>query len=197
VIQEIVPYAYLLSAVLLIVGMKNLGSPKTAPRGNQIAAIGMAVAVVATLLMNEVVSFTVIIAGIVVGSAIGAVLATRIQMTAMPQMVALLNGFGGGASALVATAELLNYARADSEPTGIVPLAIVIGVLIGAITFTGSLVAFGKLQELLSGSAVTYPGQQIVNGLLAITTIALGVLVVMDPLVLGPYWGRTGTARRP
>jgi NAD(P) transhydrogenase subunit beta len=192
VIQEIVPYAYLLSAVLLIVGMKNLGSPKTAPRGNQIAAIGMAVAVVATLLMNEVVSFTVIIAGIVVGSAIGAVLATRIQMTAMPQMVALLNGFGGVASALVATAELLNYARADSEPTGIVPLAIVIGVLIGAITFTGSLVAFGKLQELLSGSAVTYPGQQIVNGLLAITTIALGVLVVMDPLVLGPYWGLVG-----
>ncbi len=188
-IQEIIPYAYLLAAVLLIVGMKNLGSPKTAPRGNQIAATGMAVAIIATLVMNEVVSFTVIIAGVVVGSAIGAVLATRIQMTAMPQMVALLNGFGGGASALVATAELLNYVRADSEPTGIVPLAIVLGVLIGAITFTGSLIAFGKLQELVTGAAVTYPGQQIVNGLLAITTIALGVLVVMDPLVLGPYWG--------
>jgi len=192
VIQEIVPYAYLVAAVLLILGMRYLGSPKTAPRGNQIAAIGMAVAVVATLLMKEVVSFTVIVAGVVVGSAIGALLATRIQMTAMPQMVALLNGFGGGASALVATAELLNYARDGAEPTGIVPLAIVLGVLIGAVTFTGSLVAFGKLQELITGAAVVYPGQQIVNGLLAALTIGLGAMVVMDPLVLGPYWGLVG-----
>ena len=191
-IQEIVPYAYLVAAVLLILGMRYLGSPKTAPRGNQIAAIGMAVAVVATLLMKEVVSFTVIVAGVVVGSAIGALLATRIQMTAMPQMVALLNGFGGGASALVATAELLNYARDGAEPTGIVPLAIVLGVLIGAVTFTGSLVAFGKLQELITGAAVVYPGQQIVNGLLAALTIGLGAMVVMDPLVLGPYWGLVG-----
>jgi NAD(P) transhydrogenase subunit beta len=189
VIQEIVPYAYLVSAVMLILGMRYLGSPKTAPRGNQIAAVGMLVAIVATLLMKEVVSFGLIIGRVVVGSALGAVLATRIQMTAMPQMVALLNGFGGGASTLVATAELLNYAHLGSEPTGIVPVAIVLGSLIGAITFTGSLVAFGKLQELVTGAAVVYPGQQIVNGLLALTTIGLGVLVVMDPLALGPYWG--------
>ena len=190
--QELVPYAYLVSAILLILGMRYLGSPKTAPRGNKIAALGMLIAVVATLLLKEVVSFTTIVAGVVVGSAIGVVLATRIQMTAMPQMVALLNGFGGGASALVASAELLNYARLGSEPTGIVPIAIVLGVLIGAITFTGSLVAFAKLQELVSGAAVVYPGQQVVNGLLAALTIGLGVLVVMDPLVLGPYWGLVG-----
>jgi len=186
--EQLVQFAYLAAAVLLILGMRYLGSPKTAPMGNWIAATGMGIAVVATLFLKEVASFGVILAGVVVGSGIGVVLALRIQMTAMPQMVALLNGFGGGASALVASAELLVYARAGEEPTGIVPVAMVLGVLIGALTFTGSLVAFGKLQELLTSAAVTYPGQQFVNGLLALVTVGLGVAVVADPLVLGPYW---------
>jgi NAD(P) transhydrogenase subunit beta len=193
-VNQVVQFAYLFAAVLLIVGMRNLASPKTAPRGNLIAASGMAVAIVATLLMQGVVDYLTILAGVVVGSAIGVVLATRIQMTAMPQMVALLNGFGGGASALVASAELLSYFRAGEEPTGIVPLAIVLGVLIGGITFTGSLVAFGKLQELVTGAAVVYPGQQIVNGLLALVTIGLCAMVVADPLALGPYYGLTALA---
>ena len=96
---DFVQYAYLLSAVLLILGMRNLGSPKTAPCGNLLASLGMAVAVVATLLIQEVVSYWTVFAGMLVGSAIGLLLALRIQMTAMPQMVALLNGFGGAASA--------------------------------------------------------------------------------------------------
>jgi NAD(P) transhydrogenase subunit beta len=186
---QLIQFAYLVSAVLLIVGMQNLASPKTAPRGNLIAAVGMGVAIVATLLVQGVVSYVTILAGVVLGTTIGAILATRIQMTAMPQMVALLNGFGGGASALVASAELLSYMRASEEPTGIVPLAIVLGVLIGGITFTGSLVAFGKLQELVTGAAVVYPGQQFVNGLLGLLTIGLAAMVVMNPLVLGPYFG--------
>jgi len=191
---QLIQFAYLASAVLLIVGMRNLGSPKTAPRGNWIAASGLLVAVVATLLVQGVVSYGTILAGIVVGSAIGVVLATRIQMTAMPQMVALLNGFGGGASALVASAELLSYVRVGEEPTGIVPLAIVLGVLIGGLTFTGSLVAFAKLQELVSGAAVVYPGQQFVNGLLALTTLGLGAAMVMNPLGLDPYFGMVALA---
>jgi NAD(P) transhydrogenase subunit beta len=189
VTSQLVQFAYLAAAVLLIVGMRNLASPKTAPRGNWIAATGMFVAIVATLLVQGVVSYGTILAGVVVGAAIGAVLATRIQMTAMPQMVALLNGFGGGASALVASAELLNYVRGGEEPTGVVPLAIVLGVLIGGITFTGSLVAFAKLQELVSGAAVVYPGQQFVNGLLGLATLGLGAAVVMNPLGLEPYFG--------
>ncbi|MGH0031282.1 MAG: NAD(P)(+) transhydrogenase (Re/Si-specific) subunit beta [Myxococcota bacterium] len=187
--NEIIQFAYLLAAVLLIQGMRFLASPKTAPRGNLIAATGMGIAVVATLLMQGVVSYVGVFAGIVVGSAVGAVMALRVQMTAMPQMVALLNGFGGAASALVASAELFNYVRAGEDPTGIVPLAIVLSVLIGALTFTGSLVAFGKLQELITGSAVVYPGQQIVNGLLGLGTIGLCVMMTMDPLALGPYYG--------
>jgi NAD(P) transhydrogenase subunit beta len=188
-VTELVQFAYLASAVLFILGMRMLGSPKTAPRGNLIAAVGMGVAIVATLLIRGVVGYGTILAGMVVGSGIGWVLAVRIQMTAMPQMVALLNGFGGGASMLVATAELLGYARAGTEPVGVVPFAIVAGTLIGGITFTGSIVAFAKLQELVRGQAVVYPGQQIVNGLLGVLTIGLCATSVMDPLVLGPYWG--------
>jgi len=184
-----IQFSYLAAAVLLIMGLRMLGSPKTAPRGNIIAAIGMLVAIVATLLMKQVVSYTVIIAGVVVGSAIGGLLATRIQMTAMPQMVALLNGFGGGASTLVASAELLNYARRGESPEGIVPTAIVLGALIGGLTFTGSLIAFAKLQELMRGAPLVYPGQRVVNALLGALTVGLGIAVVLDPANLPIYGG--------
>jgi len=187
-VNEIIQYAYLVSAVLLIVGMRNLASPKTAPRGNKIASIGMGVAIVATLLMYEVVSYTTVFAGMIVGGGIGAVLALRIQMTAMPQMVALLNGFGGGASALVASAELLNYVRADNEPTNVVNVAIILGAFIGALTFTGSIIAFAKLQELMKGAAVVYTGQQVVNAVLTLAAIGLGVAVFMQPFELTPYY---------
>ena len=186
--DQIVQFAYLAAAVLLIVGMRQLASPKSAPRGNITASVGMAVAIVATLLMAQVVSYAVILAGMVVGSAIGAALATRIQMTAMPQMVALLNGFGGGASALVASAELLTYVRGGEEPTGIVPFAIVLGLLIGSLTFTGSIIAFAKLQELMRGAPILYPGQQVVNGLLGVGTLVVGAMIVTNPLELGPFW---------
>jgi len=181
--------AYLVAAVLFILGLSNLSSPRTAPRGNWMAAVGMLIAVVATLLERQVIDFTVIAAGIAVGTAIGIVLAMRIAMTAMPQMVALLNGFGGAASVLVATAELLStLERTGQPPTGIVPLAIVLSVLIGAVTFTGSLVAFAKLQELVRGAAVTYPLQQFSNALIALSAIGLAVVSVMDPTNLSAFW---------
>ena len=186
-IETLIPYAYLLAASLFILGLQGLSSPKTAPRGNWMAAVGMLIAVVAALVDRSVVNYVVILAGIVVGSGIGAVLALRIQMTAMPQMVALLNGFGGGASTLVASAELLNYARAGSEPTDMVSVAVVLGALIGAVTLTGSLIAFAKLQEMISGAAVTYPLQKTGNALFGLATLALGVAIVIDPLHLELY----------
>ena len=187
--SQFIQFAYLGAAVLLVLGMRALSSPKTAPRGNLTAAVGMLLAIVATLLNAGVVDYAVIFAGIVVGSAIGALLATRIQMTAMPQMVALLNGFGGGASTLVAMAELLKYTRSGVEPTGIIPIAIVLSALIGAVTFTGSVIAFAKLQELMRGAPLTYPGQQFVNGALGIATLALVVALLMSPLELPYFWG--------
>jgi NAD(P) transhydrogenase subunit beta len=194
VTDHIIQYAYLAAAVLLIVGMRQLSSPKTAPRGNLTAAFGMLVAIVATLKLvtGGALGYGTVLAGVVVGGGIGAVLALRIQMTAMPQMVALLNGFGGGASALVASAELLNYARTGDEPTNLVTIAIILGALIGALTFTGSVIAFAKLQELMKGAPVLYAGQQVVNGLLVLAAIGLGVVIFLQPHELLPYWGLAG-----
>jgi NAD(P) transhydrogenase subunit beta len=176
---NLIQAAYLAAAILFILGLKGLSSPKTAVRGNQMAAVGMLIAIVATLLVSDVVSYGVIIAGIVVGGGIGAVAATKIEMTAMPQMVALLNGFGGAASALVATAELMNSAG-GAPLSGIVPVAIVISVLVGAVTFTGSLVAFAKLQELVGGAAIQYPLQGPVNAILGALTLGAAALVVAN-----------------
>jgi NAD(P) transhydrogenase subunit beta len=187
--ETYVQLAYLLSAVLFILGLRMLGSPTSAPRGNVTAAVGMLVAVAATLWSQGVLGWEIILAGIVVGSAIGAVLATRIEMTAMPQMVALLNGFGGAASALVAGAELLDHAREGTIPGGVVPTAIVLGTLIGGVTLTGSLIAFAKLQELMRGAAITYPGQQFVNALIGAGAIGLCVAVAMDPGAIDLYAG--------
>ena len=186
--QGTVQLAYLLAAVLFILGISRLSSAKTARSGNQLAAVGMLIAIVATLLISEVVSYGVVLLGIVVGSAIGAVLAQRIQMTAMPQMVALLNGFGGIASTLVATAELWSYARRGDTPEGIVPFAIVLGALIGAVTFTGSIIAFAKLQELMRGAPITYPMQKAVSAAIGVLCLICGVFVTFSPLEsLGAY----------
>ena len=173
---------YLAAAVAFIVGLKRLGSPGTARSGNRIAAIGMLAAVVITLITEDIVNWGTVLAGLAVGTILGVWAAVRVQMTAMPQMVALLNGFGGAASALVASAELLTYWRTGTPPTGIVSVAIVLGVLIGGLTFTGSLVAFAKLQELISGRPTVFPLQHLLNLVLVLAAAAMGVYtVVWDP----------------
>jgi len=172
---------YLLAASLFIFGLKRLSSPATARSGNRLAAVGMLLAIVATLVFNQILSWQMIIIGMVVGSAIGAVFARTVSMTAMPEMVALLNGFGGGASALVASAE---YARFLTEGSGIpvnIGVSIQLSVFIGSLTFSGSMIAFGKLKELVPGKAVTYPGQKILNGILLIGLVTLVVMLVMNP----------------
>jgi NAD(P) transhydrogenase subunit beta len=173
--------SYLVASILFIVGLKRLSSPKTARSGNILGAVGMLVAVAATLLHWEIVSPTWIIAGVAIGTVVGAWMARSVKMTAMPQMVALLNGFGGGASALVAGDEYLRYAAGAYDAPMSVQATIMLSVLIGALTFSGSLIAFGKLQEMITGRAVTYPGQKVVNGLIFGGTFALAVyLVVVD-----------------
>ena len=171
-------FAYLVSSVLFILGIKGLSSPKTARSGNRLAAVGMLLAIVATLLDRQILSYTWIVAGIVVGSAIGAVAARTVTMTAMPQMVALFNGSGGGAAALVSSLEY----RHLIQSTGALPLdtgiSILLGALIGAISFSGSVVAFGKLQGIFTERAVTYPLQQVVNGLLAAAILVLAWMVL-------------------
>jgi NAD(P) transhydrogenase subunit beta len=171
---------YLLAAVLFIVGLKFLSSPAGARRGNQVAAAGMVLAVgwtVVTLWNQFTVSgIAVCVAGVLIGAVAGTVGARRVKMTAMPQMVALFNGVGGGAAALVAVAELLKLNGAHPEfQTG---FPSIFAIVIGGISFAGSAVAFAKLQELMTGTPITYPGQQVVNGLLAAGILALAIVVL-------------------
>lgn len=174
----VIEIAYLVAAVLFIVGLKRLSSPATARSGNMLGAMGMLVAVAATLLHWDIVSWVWIGAGILIGSAVGVAMARTVKMTGMPQMVALLNGFGGGASALVAGDEYIRFAAGAIDAPMNVQATIMLSVLIGSLTFSGSLVAFGKLQELITGRAVTYPGQKVVNGLIFGGTFALAAYLV-------------------
>ncbi len=184
-----VQLAYLAAAVLFILGLKGLSSARTAVRGNTLAAVGMAIAIAAALLDAGVLDWEWMLGGVVVGSVIGVTAATRIQMTEMPEMVALLNGFGGVASALVAGAELLGYWDAGLAPDGVVATAIVLGTLIGGLTLTGSLVAFGKLSERITSAPVVYGGQQVINALLGVLLLLVAAIVALDPLgATQEYW---------
>ena len=168
---------YLVSAVLFIIGIKGLTRPRTAVRGNLLAAVGMLVAVVVTLLDQSILSYGWILAGVILGGAVGVLLATRIQMTAMPQMVALLNGFGGGASLAVAMASFLSTSGPIVAAGTISFIAIGLTVLIGAVTLTGSAIAFGKLQELLPGKPIGFKGITLFNAaLLAVAVVIVAVL---------------------
>jgi NAD(P) transhydrogenase subunit beta len=172
---------YLLAAVLFVLGLKRLGRTDTARAGNRLSGVGMLLAIVITLADRAIVSYGVIAAGMVVGTVLGLWMARAVKMTAMPQMVALLNGLGGAASLLVSGAELLRAAAVGERldvPTGV---AIQLGTLIGAVTLTGSLIAFAKLQELMTGKPITYGGQQVVNGLLFAGILAVGVWQVATP----------------
>jgi len=181
---------YLVASVLFILGLVGLAHPKTAVRANRMGALGMLVAIVGTLLDRNVIDagmngFMLIAAAMAVGGLIGAVLALKIKMTAMPQMVALLNGFGGAASVLVSGAALHDA----SNPNMQLLIATAAGGVIGAVTFWGSLVAFDKLQEwVLPGKPIHYPMQQPLNILLALIAIGLAVWVVRDPSALHAYW---------
>ncbi|MBI4542459.1 MAG: NAD(P)(+) transhydrogenase (Re/Si-specific) subunit beta [Gemmatimonadetes bacterium] len=167
----IVELSYLIAASLFILGLRRLSSPATARSGNLLGAAGMLLAVLATLVHQDILSYSWILVGIFLGSAAGAVLARTVKMTAMPQMVGILNGFGGGASTLVAASE---YLRTPTGRPVDVSVSIALSVLIGAVTFSGSMVAAGKLQELITGRAVTYPLQKTGNALLFLGILALG-----------------------
>jgi NAD(P) transhydrogenase subunit beta len=168
--------AYVVAAVFFVVGMRLLGSPRTARRGNVVSAAGMVIAVAFTLALPEVDDYWLVIPALAVGGAVGVVAARRVRMTAMPQMVALFNGLGGGASVVVAWVEFERLGPLPGALPGDVVAAALFGALIGAITFTGSLVAFGKLQELLPGRPLTFGAQNLWNGGALIAVLALAIV---------------------
>jgi NAD(P) transhydrogenase subunit beta len=168
--------SYILASVLFIFGLKMLSSPDTAQRGNFVSSLGMLLAVVVTLLSKEIVSFQFILIGLFGGGAVGAIAAVRIKMTSMPELVALLNGFGGASSLLVASAEL--FALTTSNLVAMI--AIGIATIIGGVTFSGSLIAFGKLSEIMPGKPYLFIGQKILTGLVILLILLLLVQFCSD-----------------
>ncbi len=180
----IVNLFYLVAALLFIAGIKGLTRPRTAVRGNALAASGMLIAVLVTLLDKQIISYGLIAAGIALGVVIGAVMAKKVKMTGMPQMVALLNGFGGGASLGVAAASFFSIATVDAVSIGatqtVALAAMAMAALIGAVTLSGSAVAFAKLEELISGQPMGFSGMKYLNLALIVATLLLGYHLVVN-----------------
>jgi NAD(P) transhydrogenase subunit beta len=191
---DLIQIAYLVAAVCFILGLKWLSSPRSARRGNQVAAVGMAIAIVATLIDSRVVDYAWIVIAAVVGGSIGAVIARRVQMTAMPQLVALLNGLGGGAAALIAISEYHAHGALGETSLGAVAaVSVMFSAVVGSVSFAGSLIAFGKLQELLPGRPITWPAQKVINAIIGIVILVLAVwasVAVNDPVL----WVAVGLA---
>jgi NAD(P) transhydrogenase subunit beta len=176
-IDILVNLIYIVAAVLFIYGLKMLGSPATARRGNFISAIGMFLAVITTLLHNEVIEFQWILLGFIIGAVIGAFAARLVAMTQMPEMVALFNGFGGIASLLV------GWEAYHSNPLGdtFTMVTIFLSILIGGVTFSGSLIAFGKLSEIIGGKPALFAAQKILNVFILVAIVVAGVFFIMSP----------------
>ena len=178
---------YLVATAFFIRGVKLLNSPSTARKGNQFAATGMMIGVLVTLFDQNIVEFELIIGGIVIGGLIGLLLAKKVQMTSMPELVAIFNGFGGAASALVAWGELARNPEILSFDTaGLVSIGL--SVFIGALTFTGSFIAFGKLSGFISGNAITFPGLNVINIGAMIATLGLIGYFAFDPTNSTLFW---------
>jgi NAD(P) transhydrogenase subunit beta len=180
----IVDLFYLVAALLFVAGIKGLTRPRTAVLGNTLAAVGMLIAVVVTLLDKHVISYSLIATGIGLGTVIGAVMARRVKMTGMPQMVAALNGFGGGASLGVAAASFFSMTTlgvvSPVAAQTIALSAMALAALIGAVTLSGSAVAFAKLQELISGQAMGFKGMKYLNLALLVVILILGYNLVVN-----------------
>ncbi|MFY7797401.1 MAG: NAD(P)(+) transhydrogenase (Re/Si-specific) subunit beta [Dolichospermum sp.] len=180
---------YLVAASLFILGLKKLGSPASARNGNLVAAVGMLLAIVATLLDQKVLNYEMILVGLAIGSVIGTVIAYKVQMTEMPQMVGLLNGLGGASSALIAVAEFWRLLD-SSQPIPLdVNISMLLDVLIGGVTLTGSFLAFAKLQGLVSGTPITFPLQQPVNLFLLGSYLAGSAYLIITPDSLPVFLG--------
>jgi len=175
-IEVIINIAYIISAILFVFGLKMLSSPASARKGNIVSAIGMLLAVCATL-ATQGLTFQWIIIGAVIGGILGILAARLVAMTAMPEMVALLNGSGGIASLLVGWAVYHFQPDSDTFTT----VTIFLSVLIGGVTFTGSVVAWGKLSEKITGKPVLYAGQKIVNSIILVAILTCGIIYSMNP----------------
>jgi H+-translocating NAD(P) transhydrogenase subunit beta len=178
--------ADLLAVALFIYGLHELNSPATARRGNRFAMVGMAIALVSVLVQTQAVGWWAVAIGVVIGGLVGIVAAVKVKMTAMPQMVALYNGAGGGAAALISTVE--HHVVYGGAMNDVIAISLVLSAIIGSVSFSGSIIAFLKLQEVMTGRPITYAGQQVVNAIVLLGILVLGIWFVFSLGTL-PAWG--------
>ena len=188
--QAFIDLFYLIAAILFILGLRDMSHPRRAVRGNLFGSAGMLVAIVVTLLDQRIVSFEIIIVGLVVGALIGAIMAYRVPMTGIPQVVAVFNGFGGGASALAVGAALEEALKGGfvEEISVQFTISSVAAGLIGGVALTGSAIAFGKLQGLIPERPILLPGRHVINVVLALICLGLSVWLILDPTSSLPFW---------
>ncbi|KAA3610216.1 MAG: NAD(P)(+) transhydrogenase (Re/Si-specific) subunit beta [Calditrichaeota bacterium] len=179
--ETITNVVYLIASVLFILGLKKLSSPKTARKGNVYSLVGMLLAIVITLIDQGILDYTYIIIGVVIGGTIGAIAARRVEMTGMPEMVALFNGFGGIASTFVAYSEYVN--QAGNIGTTDIVISMILSLLIGTVTFTGSLIAWAKLKGVMTSAPIVFKGQTVFNGFLLVVVAGIGVVFAMDTTI--------------
>ena len=179
--------AYLVAGGVFLSGLRLLSSPASARSGTFMAALGMLLAVGVTLLQREVVDYKMILVGLVIGGGIGTITARMVKMTAMPQMVGIFNGLGGGASALVASAELMKYLSSTKTIPLDTLVTIIIGTIIGAVTFSGSMIAFGKLQGVVTARPVLYPLQKTSTAIIFVFILAMGGYLVVESIDFSIY----------
>ncbi len=192
--RDVTNLLYLITIVTFILALRFLSNPATARRGNQIGAVGMLVAIVVTFAQDEVGSYWEIVVGMVIGGVFGAVAARKVRMTAMPQMVALFNGVGGGAAALISLAEFHNRAPDPGTLKTDISASIMLSAIIGSISFAGSMVAFAKLQELIRGRPIVYPLQQPTNALLFAAVLTAGIAIAAGAEQQWLIWALIGGA---
>jgi len=178
--EVLIALAYMIASACFVIGLMWLQSPRRARAGNMLSALGMLLAIIATLFVSGIKDYSVIIIGMIIGSALGAVMAYTVKMTAMPQMVGLFNGFGGGASALVAAAEFFKYVADPSTLTPDVSISIMLAMIVGSVTLSGSMIAAGKLQGIVNERPITYPFQNIINLIFFLTIVAAAVYLVVN-----------------
>jgi len=186
--------AYLAASSLFIFGLKDLAHPRTATRGNLLGALGMLIAVVITLFDQQIMTYEMIMVGIIAGSAAGILIAQKAKMTAVPQIVALLNGLGGGASVLVAATAFAEVILLKQNPSIQFTLSTAVAGFIGAVTFWGSLLAFGKLQGILTEKSVRFPGQDVLNVFLIMIVFIFTGILIFEPSALWAYWALVAIA---
>ena len=182
IVEVLIDFGYIVASILFIIGIKMLGRPERARRGNLVSALGMLIAVVSAL-FECCLSFSMVIAGMIIGASIGVFAARTVKMTSMPQMVAILNGFGGMASLLVGWE---NY-HSMPESNLFITVAILLAILIGGVAFSGSIIAYGKLAERISGRPLFFKGQKLVNGLIITAILICGVIFAVNPAASHSY----------